>query len=80
MLVSGLAALSVTTAIRHRIAVGSTNPAWAAFAGLGLAGLTVFAHDGPILSDLAVVQAFNAGRFLLFVVFFLALCCGIAAH
>ena len=78
--VSGLAALSVTTAIRHRIAVGSTNPAWAAFAGLGLAGLTVFAHDGPILSDLAVVQAFNAGRFLLFVVFFLALCCGIAAH
>ena len=52
----------------------------AAFACLGLAVLIVFGHDGPILADLAVVQAFNAGRYLLFIVFFLALGCGIAGH
>lgn len=52
----------------------------ATLACLFLALLIVLAHSGPILSNLAVVQAFNAGRYLLFVVFFLAIGCGLGVH
>lgn len=36
----------------------------------------VFAHGAPPLRYIEVVQAMNSARFLLFVAFFLALCCG----
>ena len=52
----------------------------ATLACLVLALLIVLGHNRPILSDLAVVQAFNAGRYLLFVVFFLAIGCGLGGY
>jgi len=47
--------------------------------GLALSWLLVFGHQWPGLAELSVVQAFNAGRYLLFAVFFLAMGAGIGA-
>lgn len=47
-----------------------------AAACLILSLILVFGYRWPILQSLSVVQAFNAGRYLLFVVFFLAVMAG----
>ena len=53
------------------------NPLLAAGTGLLITTLLAFAHHLPPLRDLMVVQAMPAGRYLLFVVFFLAVAVGI---
>ena len=40
----------------------------------------VFGHGAPPLRYIEVIQAMNSARFLLFVTFFLALCCGFGAR
>ncbi len=79
------AAAGPIIALTYRIRNRSPIPVWgptgrAATVCLCLSLFVVMAHDAPILGELAVVQAFNAGRYLLFAVFFLALAGGIGGR
>ena len=71
-----LVGLVAVALLRCRLRVG---PTLAGAACLLLCLLLVFGYRHPPLRSLEVVQAFNAGRYLLFVVFFLAIVTGIAA-
>jgi len=56
------------------------NPLLASWTCLAVALLLTFAHNLPPLRNLAVVQAFPGGRYLLFVAFFLALTTGVGSR
>ena len=56
------------------------KPLIAVGVGLLVSLALVFAHGLPPLRFIEVVQAMNSARFLLFVVFFLALACGLGAR
>jgi len=53
---------------------------WAGAACWGVSLILVLGYRWPVIRSLEVVQAFNAGRYLLFVAFFGALMAGLGAH
>ena len=62
-----------------RDGIGRSRVGLAIALALGVACLLVFGHKWPVMADAAIVQAFNAGRYLLFLLFFLAMGVGVAA-
>ena len=57
----------------------ATPAALAGGVGLILSLVLVFGYRWPVIGSLSVVQAFNSGRYLLFVVFFMSLMAGLGA-
>ncbi len=65
------------TGTKVTLAADLPAKSWPATACLIVSLLLVFGYRWPLLGSLSVVQAFNAGRYLLFVVFFLSVTVGV---
>ena len=60
-------------------AADQPSKSWPAAVCLILSLVLVFAYRWPPLASLGIIQAFNAGRYLLFVVFFLSVLAGVGS-
>ena len=76
---AGVVVYSLVRRLRQR-GPWTCEPLVPATVGLLLCLLLVFGYRWPILQELPVVTAFNAGRYLLFVVFFLAFAVGVGTR
>ena len=76
---AGVVVYSLARRLRQR-GPWACEPLVAAAVGLLLGLLLVFGYRWPILQELPVVTAFNAGRYLLFVVLFLAFAVGVGTR
>lgn len=64
---------------RMKLAADLPPKSWPAIVCLIVSLVLVFGYRWPVLESLGVVQAFNAGRYLLFVVFFLSAMAGLGS-